>query len=297
MERVFTFLVGGKAGEGVKKAGNSIANMMAMRGLRVFQYDDYQNLIKGGHNFSAVSASAGEISSHYLEYNIAVLLDERSVEAHKGHIAKGGALVYDSDSVKDSQGIGIPISSEARKYPSSDLRKGLAGVAVAAAYSDLGKHEFLEFVRREYSHDAENNIAFAGAIYDLAYSELGGKIKILGGGAALPVISGNEAIALGLAAGGLDMYFSYPMTPTTSLLHYLAAHAGELGVTVAQPENEIAVAQMVLGSTFAGARAAAGSSGGGFALMQETFSLAGMAEAPALFILSSRPGPSTGMPT
>jgi Pyruvate/2-oxoacid:ferredoxin oxidoreductase gamma subunit len=34
---VFTFIVGGKAGEGVKKAGNAAANMLAARGLNVFQ--------------------------------------------------------------------------------------------------------------------------------------------------------------------------------------------------------------------------------------------------------------------
>ena len=40
-----------------------------------------------------------------------------------------------------------------------------------------------------------------------------------------------------------------------------------------------------------------GSSGGGFALMEEAFSLAGMVEAPLLCYLGSRPGPSTGVPT
>jgi 2-oxoglutarate ferredoxin oxidoreductase subunit alpha len=110
-------------------------------------------------------------------------------------------------------------------------------------------------------------------------------------------MTGNEAIALGAAAGGLDLYFAYPMTPSTSILHYLAKHAGELGVVVVHPENELAVAQMATGATFAGARVMVASSGGGFSLMQETFSLAGMSEAPVLFVLGSRPGPSTGVPT
>jgi 2-oxoglutarate ferredoxin oxidoreductase subunit alpha len=54
---------------------------------------------------------------------------------------------------------------------------------------------------------------------------------------------------------------------------------------------------MAIGSTFAGAKTMVGSSGGGFALMQEAFSLAGMVEAPLLCVLGSRPGPSTGVPT
>jgi 2-oxoglutarate ferredoxin oxidoreductase subunit alpha len=87
------------------------------------------------------------------------------------------------------------------------------------------------------------------------------------------------------------------MTPASAVLHYLAAHDKELGVTVVHPENEIAVINMAIGSIFAGARAMVGSSGGGFALMQEAFSLAGMVEAPLLCYLGSRPGPSTGVPT
>jgi 2-oxoglutarate ferredoxin oxidoreductase subunit alpha len=63
------------------------------------------------------------------------------------------------------------------------------------------------------------------------------------------------------------------------------------------PENEIAVANMAIGSIFSGARTMVGSSGGGFALMEEAFSLAGMVEAPLLCYLGSRPGPSTGVPT
>ncbi|NIN01507.1 MAG: 2-oxoacid:acceptor oxidoreductase subunit alpha, partial [candidate division Zixibacteria bacterium] len=104
-------------------------------------------------------------------------------------------------------------------------------------------------------------------------------------------------IALGAAAGGLDLYFAYPMTPSSAILHYLAAHSEELGVTAVHPENEIAVINMAIGAVFAGARAMVGSSGGGFALMEEAFSLAGALEAPLLCYMGSRPGPSTGVPT
>jgi len=68
------------------------------------------------------------------------------------------------------------------------------------------------------------------------------------------------------------------MTPTASLLHFLASRSQKLGVTVVHPENEIAVANMAIGTTFTGGRAMVGSSSGGFALMEEAFSLAGMTE-------------------
>jgi 2-oxoglutarate ferredoxin oxidoreductase subunit alpha len=109
--------------------------------------------------------------------------------------------------------------------------------------------------------------------------------------------TGNQAIALGAVAAGLDVYLAYPMTPATTILHFLAEHDRELGVTVMHPESEIAVVNIAIGAAAAGARAMVGTSGGGFALMEEAFSLAGMAEVPLLCVLSSRPGPSTGVPT
>ena len=63
------------------------------------------------------------------------------------------------------------------------------------------------------------------------------------------------------------------------------------------PESEIAVMNMAVGSAFTGARTMVGTSGGGFALMVEGLSLAGITEAPVLCVLSMRPGPATGVPT
>jgi 2-oxoglutarate ferredoxin oxidoreductase subunit alpha len=87
------------------------------------------------------------------------------------------------------------------------------------------------------------------------------------------------------------------MTPSSSILHYLAKKAKNYGIKVVQPENEIAVINMALGSAYAGKRTAVGTSGGGFALMQEGFSMAGMTENPIVAVESQRPGPSTGVPT
>jgi 2-oxoglutarate ferredoxin oxidoreductase subunit alpha len=97
--------------------------------------------------------------------------------------------------------------------------------------------------------------------------------------------------------GGLDDYISYPMTPSSSLLHFLAEEQENLGIMVVHPENEIAVILMALGFASAGKRVAVGTSGGGFCLMAEGLSFAGMAELPVVLLVSQRTGPSTGLPT
>ena len=130
---VFTFLVGGKAGEGVKKAGSVAAHIFSSMGRHVFQIDDYMSLIRGGHNFSVVSTAPRWISSHYMNANLVVNFDKRSYETHINDIAEDGIMIFNSDEVDVEKGIGIPLSSEAEKYPMKELMFGVGAVAILSA--------------------------------------------------------------------------------------------------------------------------------------------------------------------
>ncbi len=110
-------------------------------------------------------------------------------------------------------------------------------------------------------------------------------------------LNGNLALSLGSINAGVRIYYSYPMTPSSSILSYLADMAAKTGMIVKQVEDEITAAAMAIGSNFMGTRALTGTSGGGFDLMTEHLSLAGMIEVPLVVILGQRPGPATGMPT
>ena len=87
------------------------------------------------------------------------------------------------------------------------------------------------------------------------------------------------------------------MTPGSLALHWMAAHAKQYDVTIKHTEDEIAAINMAIGAWYAGARALATTSGGGFALMTEGISLARMIETPVVVHLAQRPGPATGLPT
>ncbi len=293
---VFTYIIGGKAGQGTKKAGIVAANFFADLKREVFQMNDYPSLIRGGHNFSVASTSTSKIFSHYMKADLVVVLDQRSYDVHKDHVAKNGVMVFNSDKAK-GEGIGIPISSEAKKYDNSDLIEGVAGIAVLMVMVGVDKKKLDEIIKKEYGRNVEDNIKFAHAIYDNVTGKIENKIILKQGDKKFVSLSGSEAIGLGAAAAGLDLYFGYPMTPSTPVLHFFANNGKKLGIVAVQPENEIAVANMAIGASFTGARSMVGTSGGGFCLMQEAFSLAGMVEAPVLFYIGQRPGPSTGVPT
>ncbi|HET7841814.1 MAG TPA: hypothetical protein VFM21_09420, partial [Terriglobia bacterium] len=112
-----------------------------------------------------------------------------------------------------------------------------------------------------------------------------------------PFATGNELFALGAVAAGCKFYSAYPMTPASSILHWMAGHGEKCGVVVKQCEDELAVVNMAIGAGHAGVRAMCGTSGGGFALMTEAIGMAGMIEAPVVVIEVQRGGPSTGIPT
>lgn len=299
-KELFTFIAGGTAGAGIRKAGAVAGYIFTRMGRRVFEMEDYQSLIKGGHNFAVVSSATYPIKSHYMRADLVVATDKRSYDMHKEHLRDGGIMVFNSDAMKDEtvpNGIGIPFSTISKKYTNSELRLGVGAVTVLAVSIGMSKDELADVIRTQY-RDAENNINFAMEIYDAAAPQLFGKFALKKTNEKpLPMISGNEAISLGAVAGGLDFFFAYPMTPASSILHFLAAHAKEFQIGVMHPESELAAINMALGAASMGLKTMVASSGGGMALMEEAFSLSGMAEVPVLAVLGSRPGPSTGVPT
>jgi 2-oxoglutarate ferredoxin oxidoreductase subunit alpha len=110
-------------------------------------------------------------------------------------------------------------------------------------------------------------------------------------------MDGNQAIVLGALAAGVRFCAYYPMSPATSIAEGLVQAAVEMGVVVEQAEDEIAAANMALGAAYAGAPSIVPTSGGGFALMTEAVSMAGVSETPVVFVVVQRPGPATGLAT
>ncbi len=113
----------------------------------------------------------------------------------------------------------------------------------------------------------------------------------------LVVMNGNQAIGLGIMASGMEMLAMYPITPATSVSHYLAEVFNQVGGVVHQAEDEIAAMGFAVGASYAGKTACTVTSGPGLALKMEFLGLAVMAEVPLVMALVQRGGPSTGLPT
>ncbi len=111
------------------------------------------------------------------------------------------------------------------------------------------------------------------------------------------VMNGNDAIAMGVMAAGIDVCSMYPITPATSASHKLAECIENAGGIIHQAEDEIAAMGFAIGSSYAGKTAITITSGPGLALKTELIGLAVMAEVPVVIVNVQRGGPSTGLPT
>jgi 2-oxoglutarate ferredoxin oxidoreductase subunit alpha len=177
-------------------------------------------------------------------------------------------------------------------------------LAVGAGLSMMGigfqalEQVLTEQFKKKGQAVVSENIAIARAGYDYASTNFRPFARPLPmTDKRYAVLSGNIAMAMGGAAAGVKFYCAYPMSPSTGVLHWMAAHARKAGIMVRQVEDEIGVVNMAIGASHAGVRSMCATSGGGFALMSEGLGLSAMMETPVVVIDCQRAGPSTGVPT
>ena len=137
----------------------------------------------------------------------------------------------------------------------------------------------------------------AGYAYGRENLDLAFEIPSMGSKERMVVMNGNEAAALGVMASGMEMVAMYPITPATSVSHFLSGAFQRVGGVVHQAEDEIAAAGFAIGASYAGKTACTITSGPGLALKTELLGLAVMAEIPLVVLVVQRGGPSTGLPT
>src|SRR5437660_1922562 len=224
-----------------------------------------------------------------------------------GLLSAGAGCSYNADTIKPGSAAAgvqlcpLPVSKLAditrNKVAQNTLALGaglsMMGIGFQALESVLG-----EQFKKKGEAVVSENVGIARAGYDYATANFQPFAR------PLPmtenryaVLSGNVAMAMGGAAAGVKFYCAYPMSPSTGVLHWMAAHARKAGIMVRQVEDEIGVINMAIGAAHAGVRAMCATSGGGFALMSEGLGMSAMIETPVVVINCQRAGPSTGVPT
>ncbi|HXF64594.1 MAG TPA: 2-oxoacid:acceptor oxidoreductase family protein, partial [Caldilineaceae bacterium] len=303
----FVIGIGGAAGQGIATPGDILARTFVRRGLHLWAYNAHQSIIRGGHILLTFRVADHPIYSHGDKLDLLLCLNQDTMNRHLRHMEPGGWVLFNSDDIVPGdvqQGVHLcplPVGDLTNKSRNKVIQNT---VALGAILAILGiDFSILEAtLQRQFGRKGQDvideNVGAARGGYEHArqhFPPLDRPVPV--GPKPLAVWNGNEALAMGGAAAGVKFYCAYPMSPSTGILHWMAANARDLGIMVRQGEDELAVANMTIGAAHTGVRAMCATSGGGFALMTEAIGMAGMMEVPVVFINVQRAGPSTGVPT
>jgi 2-oxoglutarate ferredoxin oxidoreductase subunit alpha len=307
MRQTFAIAIGGAAGQGVATPGDIFAKIFSRRGLHLNAYNAYQSIIRGGHTFLTIRTGVERVTNMGDLLDLLIPLNQDSMNRHLGRLTAGAACIYNADTIKPGtaadgvQLCPLPVSNLAditrNKVAQNTLALGAALSMMGVGFQAL-EQVLTEQFKKKGEAVVSENVALARAGYDY------GVANFRPFAWSLPmtekryaVLSGNIAMAMGGVAAGVKFYAAYPMSPSTGVLHWMAAHARKAGIMVRQVEDEIGVVNMAIGAAHAGVRSMCATSGGGFALMSEGLGMSAMMETPVVVIDCQRAGPSTGVPT
>jgi len=306
-----TWKIGGKAGEGIMATGLIFSQSCSRGGLHVFDINEYPSLIKGGHNSMQVRVEGREIFSQVKSVNVLVALNKETIFLHKDELSKDGGIIYDGAEVLDKKEVRedirlypVPFKKLIEEIKAQPIVKNNLALGASIALVDYDFEVLAGVIRDTFKRKGEKvineNISAAKAGYDYIKKNYPNDFEYKLEKIGIPgrmLLTGNDAICMGAIRAGCKFYAAYPMTPASSLLHFMAAQERRFNIVVKHTEDEISAINMAIGAGFTGVRAMCGTSGGGFCLMTEGYGLAGMIETPLVVVMAMRPGPSTGMPT
>ncbi len=307
MNGEFNIRIAGEAGQGMKTVGHVLSEVFVRAGYNIYSNMDYMSRIRGGNNYYQLRVSGKRVLALRGKVDLAIALDKESVALHEDSLGAKGVMVLDAGRFKigekKERSLDLPLYAMAKETGGSEIfvNSVACGIAVGLAGIDFG---FLEDTLRDTFKGKEadisaSNVKAARKGYDSAKGRTNIDVPSISrsSGESQYLINGNEAIALGAIKAGCKFYSAYPMTPSTSIMSAMARFSAKFNIVVEQAEDEIAAVNMVIGASFAGARAMTATSGGGLALMVEGISLAGMTETPIVIVDAQRPAPATGFPT
>jgi len=294
-------VIAGAAGEGVQTIGDVFADTIMGHGYAVFAWQEFESRIRGGQNSYSIQISEKPHNTPHMSADVLMALNQGALNKYASQVKKKGVLIAQKKTRQTM--ITIPFSEIAQKELGNKLYANTIAVGALVAAIGMELEVLHQVLTKKFSHKgdkivAENQMA-AEKGYQLAQHECKGICpwRLPRRNARYALIAGKEALALAAVQAGCRYMSAYPMSPATDIITILAQNEKQLEVFTEQAEDEIAAVNMAIGASFGGARAMTATSGGGFALMAEALSLAGMIETPLVVVLAQRPGPATGLPT
>jgi 2-oxoglutarate ferredoxin oxidoreductase subunit alpha len=299
----------GEAGQGIQTVEHILTQTLKLSGYHVFSAEEYMSRIRGGSNSTLVRVSSNRVSAPVDRIDLLIPFSPDAIRHVQKRISPKTVVLGEKkifgNEYQGKKAIEVPLSEIAQEI-GEPIYSNTVAVALLAGLLKVEREILERYLRHHFSGKDETivqkNLEAARRGYGVSDELLrSGKLQIdLARHNEIRdeiLVDGVEALAMGTIAGGCNFLSFYPMSPSTAVAVLLAEHSKEFGIIVEQAEDEISAMNMGIGAWYAGARGLASTSGGGFALMVEGLSLAGMIESPMVVHIGQRPGPATGLPT
>ena len=299
-------VLGGAAGQGIQTTESILSQIFQLEGYHVFAGKEYMSRVRGGSNSTLIRVGTQRVRAWTDRIDLFFPLDADALLHVQKRVRPETLIIGDRTTLKtESPMVDVPIAKMASDIGGPIFSNTIAAGILAGIF-EVSRENLEKYIRKYFSGKApdliEKNLIAVKSGHEAGVElrktkKIPISLKKPVSPGTRPLITGADAVGLGAIAGGCNFVSSYPMSPGTGVFTFLAQHCREFGIAVEQAEDEICAANMILGAWYAGARGLASTSGGGFALMTEAMSLAGMIESPMVIHLGQRPGPATGLPT
>lgn len=304
MPEVFALKLAGPAGSGILSAGETLFGAIVKSGYYALGYPEYPSLIKGGHNTYLITVSDSPFPNNSPKVDLLLALTQTALDNEHKYIQKDCHVVADVNlkANHEHKKLYQPALLAIAKNVGNPLTLNTVMIGFASHQLELNSDRVWGLIQKGFAGKSQtlidqNKLAFDNSIELSRQYHLEIKLPKQNNKSSQLVMNGSQGMGLGAIAAGINLYAGYPMTPSSQLLHFMAAHQTEFNYLVRQTEDELCAINLIVGASFSGAKSMTGTSGGGFTLMQEGISLAAMVETPIVICLAMRPAPATGLPT
>ena len=294
-------VIAGAAGEGIQTIGDVLSEMASAQGYAVFSWKEYESRIRGGQNSYSIRIGEKARNAPLMEADVLLCLNKGATDKYESILKKKGILMA-GENVREKM-ITLFFTEIAETEIGNKIYANTVAVGALASVLGMELDTLKKVLKSRFSKKGDKAIQENHAAAEKGFQKAERDCKDMCPW-SLPkrqsrfyLVTGNDMIPLAAAYAGCRFMAAYPMTPSTGIITFLSNERDRLEVFTEQAEDEIAAINMAIGASYAGVRSMTATSGGGFSLMLEGVSLAGMTETPIVIVLGQRPGPATGLPT
>ena len=305
----FIVRFGGEGGQGMVTSSEGLAEAASNVGYHVQTFVTFPSQIMGGPVMSQARISTTPVLSSGDDIDVLVCFNEEAYLNHRDDVTDGGVIIYNSGDFEPddlASSFGMPFADLA-KSTGNARAENMIVLGALAHLVNMAQSILEDFVKARFTRGRPNDDQIISSNIEaltlgrqeaeksgFVLGELAPSIRPEGNQI---LINGNEAIALGACAAGINFYIGYPISPATSILLWMERNLTGDGKFVYQASSEIEAINALVGAGFGGQKSMTATAGPGLSLMGEGLGLAWMAEVPLVVVDVQRGGPSTGLPT